>query len=76
MKINLKINSIKNNKSIVKIKNSRISEMNSQKNTIITIKLIILKKTVEKKILSKNHKNSSINQIQILTAIKIDNSET
>ena len=76
MKINLKINSIKNNKSIVKIKNSRISEMNSQKNTIITIKLIILKKTVEKKILSKNHKNSSINQIQLLTAIKIDNSET
>ncbi len=51
----------------MKIKNLKISEMNSQKSVIIIIKLIILKKTVEKKISSKNHKNSSVNQIQIQT---------
>ena len=86
-KINLKISLIREDESImmkVRSLNSRISEMklsSSQKSTIIVIKLIILKKTVEKKTLSNIHKDSLINQIQIqtssqiqlLSAIKIDN---
>ncbi len=62
--------------------------MNSQKSAIIIIKSIILKRTVKKKISSKNHKDLSVSQIQIQTlnqilsqiqlstAIKVDNSET
>ena len=69
----------------VRSQNSRISEMKlsfSQKNAIIVIKLIISKKTIEKKTLSNIHKDSLINQIQIqissqiqlLSMIKIDHS--
>ena len=86
-KINSKISSIREDESIVmKVRslNSRILKVklsSSQKSAIIVIKLIISKKTVEKKILSNIHKNSLINQIQIwissqiqlLPAIKVDN---
>ena len=65
MKINSEISSIRDNESIMKIKNLRILRMNSQKSIIIIIKLIILKRTVKKKTSSKNHKDSSVNQIQI-----------
>ena len=78
----LEISLIKKDNELVKKKsrNPRIPGVNSQKSAIIVIKLIISKRTVEKKILSNTYRDLLINQIQIssqiqlTSAIKVDNS--
>ena len=56
----------------VRPRNSRILKMQQRSVTTVT-KLIILKKTVEKKISLKNLKNQLIRSSQIQSVIKVDN---